>query len=342
MTQVLEQVLLTTLTQLDALRAALLRLCGAPGRNLLRDRQARVALSGALGVVTSLAFSTLAPLLLLTLGPLLLGVPHLVADLRYMVARQGLHRRRGFWLLVAPCLALCVLQPRLCWGSCAVAGAVLAARAPIAARLAMLVPCAGLTFAAQRLGPRADVLFAHAHNLMALALWVAWARAAKQQVLPALALYALGGALIFGGVAERVLFEVGTLDPSRLAIDAGLLVPSLSPVEHPLWGLRWLLFFAFSQSLHYLVWLRLIPDEARERPGIRPFAASYRALRAELGPWLLGAGLAATLGLLALALRELPLARNLYLQLALFHGPLEIAVAVLLWLERRTLAPSAP
>jgi hypothetical protein len=32
----------------------------------------------------------------------------------------------------------------------------------------------------------------------------------------------------------------------------------------------------------------------------------------------------------------------LYLQLALFHGPLEIAVAVLLGLERRTLTQSAP
>lgn len=342
MTQVLEQALLSTLARLDALRAGLLRVFGAPGRSLLRDRQARVALSGALGVLTSLTFSTLAPLLLLTLGPLLLGVPHLVADVRYMVARQGLHRRRGFWLLVAPCLALCVMQPTLSWGNCAVAGAALAARAPLGARLVMLVPCALLWLTARQLGPRADILFAHAHNLVALGLWVAWARGTKRQVLPALTLYALGSALIFGGVAERVLFQAGTLDPSRVAIDAGLLVPSLSPVEHPLWGLRWLLFFAFSQSLHYVVWLRLVPDEARERRGIRPFAASYRALRAELGPCLLGAGLALTLGLAALALRELPLARNLYLQLALFHGPLEIAVAVLLWLERRTLAPSAP
>ena len=41
----------------------------------------------------------------LAVGPLVLGVPHLVADLRYLVVRPGLHRRAAFWPVAVSALA---------------------------------------------------------------------------------------------------------------------------------------------------------------------------------------------------------------------------------------------
>lgn len=331
----LERSLLVALGGLDTLRSDVLRVCGAPARLLLRDRAARVAVAAGLGVLLALTLTALSPLMLLAFGPLVLGVPHLLADLRYMIVRQGLARRRSLWLLVVPCLSMCLIQPRLSWGTAAIAAAILAARAPVTTRLAALAVCALVAWTAQQIGPRADILFAHAHNLVALAIWTAWARGTKRQVLPGLVLYVAGSVLIFSGALECVLPPGGALAPSPATVDARALVAALSPVKDPTWALRWLLFFAFSQSVHYAVWLRLIPDEARERAGIRPFAASYRALREELGRAVVILSLLATLALLAFACVDLQGARAAYLRLALFHGPLEIATAVLLWLERR-------
>ncbi|XXF76315.1 hypothetical protein P2318_25100 [Myxococcaceae bacterium GXIMD 01537] len=49
-----------------------------------------------------------APLWSLALGPVLLGVPHLLSDVRYLVVRPGLHRRTG--------LAVCAGVPLLAVG----------------------------------------------------------------------------------------------------------------------------------------------------------------------------------------------------------------------------------
>ena len=102
----------------------------------------------AFSVAVALACTLAAPLSLLTLGPLCLGVPHLVADLRYLVVRQGLHRRPRLLLGVAPFLALAVLDPQLGWGSCAVAAAALAADAPLRLRLVAALGCAAVALGA--------------------------------------------------------------------------------------------------------------------------------------------------------------------------------------------------
>ena len=100
---------------------------------------------------------------------------------------------------------------------------------------------------------------------------------------------------------NEAVFRLGGLAPP----DSGLDVESLSrglapPWIDPDWTLRLLLLFAFAQAVHYAVWTRLIPDDARPRPGQRSFAGSYRALVADCGrPLVLVASLA-TVGLAAL------------------------------------------
>jgi hypothetical protein len=284
----------------------------------------------------SLALSLRAPFVLLTWGPLLLGVPHLVSDVRYMVARQGLMRRPLWCAAVVPCLVGCMVQPARGWGAAAIAMSVLLARGSVLRRLSAAVGCALVWYGARSLGPRSDVLFAHAHNLVALACWAAWARGSRLQLLPALAVSGVGCWLILSGGADGLLLRAAVLSGGRFLVDAGSVVATLSPVDHPLWALRWAVCFAFLQSVHYGVWLRSLPDEDRARQGLRSFQSSYRALAADLAPWVLlvSAALACALCITAIA-AEAAVARNAYLRLAFFHGPLELAVIVLLWIEAR-------
>ena len=70
----------------DAIRHGLLRtvvdVLGGLGRRLIADRQLRVALTATFAVALALAFTTLIPMWMLALGPIILGVPHVIGDVR--------------------------------------------------------------------------------------------------------------------------------------------------------------------------------------------------------------------------------------------------------------------
>ena len=118
---------MSTLAVADQLRASVLRHV-AP-RALIADRQARVLWLGLGSVAASFAAALCFPKAMLLVGPLVLGVPHLLADVRYLVVRRGHHKRVGFWLLIAaPALAMS-LGAGPGWGFAAVAGAGLCGRA---------------------------------------------------------------------------------------------------------------------------------------------------------------------------------------------------------------------
>src|SRR5262245_32161342 len=100
----------TALAPADALRRAALRRLGPRLRPLIADRERRVAVTAVVAILVALLGASLFPLWLLALGPVILGVPHLVADARYLVMRPGLHRRLAFW----PAMLLPVVLAR--WG----------------------------------------------------------------------------------------------------------------------------------------------------------------------------------------------------------------------------------
>ena len=80
----------------------------------------------------------------------------------------------------------------------------------------------------------------------------------------------------------------------------------------------------------------MIPDDLRGRRAPRSFAASFRALRSELGGTVLLATLSVWCGLVGWAAFDQEAAWRGYLQLATFHGPLEVACAGLAFAERNT------
>src|SRR5690349_10174573 len=59
-------------------------------RDVLLTKRRRIPALLALHASVALALSVLAPTLLLIAGPLLLGVPHLLSDVRYLVLRPAL------------------------------------------------------------------------------------------------------------------------------------------------------------------------------------------------------------------------------------------------------------
>ncbi|HEX3849538.1 MAG TPA: hypothetical protein VHW01_01150 [Polyangiaceae bacterium] len=320
---------------LDRARATTLRALGKPGRRYLNDRTARVALYGSFGITSAFGLTAALPLWLMGLGPILFGVPHLLADIRYLVVRPGLHLRRGFWLLVAAPLAMLVLWPHASIAFVPVLGAAVLARGSGLRRLLVLTLVLPLIFCAARTGRGADVLMAHVHNLVALGLWWAWHQGRAGARFIPLALFAACIALLLGGTFDAVFQSaVARSGPGVTLFE---MVETLSPVRDLAWGRRFVLVFAFAQSVHYAIWVRLIPEEDRPRPGLRSFDSSFRALIADLGP-VLPLGCALCIGaLVAWACVEPRAARQAYLQLALFHGPLEIAVVGLLFIERSQL-----
>lgn len=334
-TAALDSVAQRALAPVDRLRALWLHLLGRCARRLIRVRTERVGWQAALLSVASLTLALTTPLLLLTWGPLILGVPHLVSDVRYLVVRQGLAQRRLLCASVACCLLGANLAPSRGYGIAAIACAGLLARGSRTRRALAAAGCLCAWLWTRGLGGRADVIFAHAHNLVAVLCWALWARGRRTQLVPALGICCLGCWLVLSGATDPILFHSHALDGGRFTIDARRLASELAPVSEPLPALRWTICFAFLQSVHYGVWLRSLPDEDRDRPGLRSFVSSYGALRRDVGPWLLVAALLLVCSLCIAASLNTAAARSGYLQLARFHGPLELAVLVLLWVEAR-------
>jgi hypothetical protein len=137
--------------------------------------------------------------------------------------------------------------------------------------------------------------------------------------------------LIIGGWLapwERgMAWQPGGLGPGY---HLGFLAPGMSDP----WALRLVLVFAFAQSVHYGVWLRLIPEDDRAGSAPRTFQASTRALLADIGRPVTIVAAALALGIAVWAVLDLAQAREGYLRMALFHGYLELAAAAWLFVER--------
>ncbi len=335
-TKVLFEGAVTALGPLDRARGAVLSLGARAARPLLRDRGLRVLVLASLSVTVAFLGAWFFPMVLLALGPIALGVPHLLSDVRYLVALPGLHRRAAFWVLVVGPLGVVYSRPEVWVGLVCAMGAAVIARTTVPRKAAAVLTLGALAIWVHGHRGVAEIWMAHAHNIVALVMWTLFFRGrsrsagvgARRHLWVAL-LFALLGTLLF-------------VMPLRESADtfAGLTLDvqmrSLSPVVDPELSFRFVLFFAFAQSVHYAVWLRAVPDEARQRAGIRSFASTTRALRADVGPWILGAFVAGFVGIAAWALRDLVAARTGYLRLAISHGYLEIAVAALFLLEKTT------
>ncbi len=267
------------------------------------------------GVVACLAMAAAAPLAAMVWSPILLGVPHVMADLRYLGGPSGL-LPRSTWA----CLAAMVLHrlagaldmpfsPRLelALGILAIGlslGDRHGARRPGPLAVATLAAAAGLATA----WPVVLVaLLAHLHNLTAVWIWTRLGPATPSGTGIALVTYLGGLGLILSGFLDSAT------GPLLASPDGLALVSPLAPGLPSLWIGRLGLAFVYGQLVHYVIWLIMVPSSAPVRIGGAPFL-------------VLGLGLLATLAVPCLALTWDPAqVRALYLGLAGFHAWLEWA-----------------
>lgn len=318
---------------LDRGRRPLVAAVAGRFRPYVVERERRVfALAIALTALT-FSLATLSPIATLALGPLIFGVPHVLADVRYLVMRPGHHRRPVLALvpLVACTGALFGMGVRAGL-ACAIAAALLA-RARLERRLVVAAIFAGICAAAELAPGFADVAFAHLHNLIGVGFWLAWRRRASRLHWAALGVMIVCALAIVSGATDGIVARTGGMTAPWTGLDADGLGWVLAPTAGPIWSARLLTLYAFMQGVHYVVWLRLVPEEDRPSSTPRSFSQSYRALTSDLGGVVLWAALLTALGLVIYASFALAAARDAYFQLAFLHTHIELGAIALLVCE---------
>lgn len=315
----------------DRVRVLALRALGPVGRRLVAHREARVAVGACAGVVSALILTVVAPLWLLALGPIALGVPHLLADVRYLVLRPGLHRRPELWAGIGVPLLGLVLGFGSAVGLAAAAGAAVAARGRLGRRAAVFAGAVALVALAAWAREWTTFVIVHGHNAVAIALWAAWRSRRERLHWVPIGLFAAVIAMLLTGVFDDLAAWAMVSSPIPPGLGYARNAAWLAPgIDGPL-ALRLVLSFAFAQSVHYAVWLRLVPEDDRDRETARTLRRTVRELVADVGAVGAAATVLVAVAIAAWAVADLAAARTGYLHLALFHGYLEIAVAAL-WL----------
>ncbi len=285
-------------------------------------------------VASTLAAVSVAPLWVMAIGPIAIGTPHLVGDIRYLVVRPGLHRRLSFWAAIGVPLAVAYIFPGPGIGLLAVAGALVISQAPAGRRLLGLGVWAVAYALMLKLGRLGTLSVLHLHNLLTLGIWWMWRpRGWKKESWVLIAFVAASALILTGATLPLVRWADGMKAPmSGLTFHA--LARALLPVKLPGFGVRLLIWYGFAQSVHYSTWLRLVPEDDRTRSTPRTFAASWRALRDDFTSWGLALVVIAMLGLAVWAAFDLRAARLGYVRAATFHFDLEFAILALCWAER--------
>jgi hypothetical protein len=280
------------------------------------------------GLAVLCAATLVAPALLLVWMPIVLGVPHIANDVRFLVLPLP---RRQRLLAIAACGALVALKATsLVAGVHTVAYEAIVVAAWLVAALALEprrqshvharhgAPARGMAmggwlvigaaaFAIVVLPVQFAIVAAFAHNFVALVAWVVVRRPERAHVgtvlvtvgLALIALVTLGPAIAAatGGAATRWL----TVDRAAAVMFGGV----------PLATARGLMIgFAFLQAMHYAIWLDWMPRG--QRTGLPRVALAAVAL--------------GTLSVVGAACVDAAWARTTYLALATFHVYLELVI----------------
>lgn len=315
-------------------------------RSFVVDKEVRVAGLSVTHATLALLATLLCPSLLLVLGPVLLGVPHVASDIRYLVLRPTL--ARGFGVSVAlfsallvgvrvfelgdlgnPAFARLELGLVVVWMLVALA---FTRGRQTSMRLSVAAGALGLGAVALSEPTLARLLFAHVHNVIGIVLWYVLFRPRRRWALLPLAWIALATTFVYaagGSIPERF----GWPEWFDLHIQAASqwLAPGLGPAEQR--GL--VLSYAFLQSVHYAVWLVFIPQDADKSAGSPTFCRSLRSAWHDFRP--VGVALIA-LGVLTVLVAACidPLTTSaVYLFVTPFHGYLELVVLACWLAERR-------
>ena len=296
-------------------------------RSVAAERRAH-SLHGALLVVASLAIAFAAPVSAMTLGPLLLGAPHLWGDVRVLwLQRPGgivdAEILRIFiplfaMALVRPAVAFGLPEPAMCEVALGVVAIAIAAHAGFASqrrRRLVIAAAVPLLAFAMSYAPVVQLTLAHAHNVVAFAAWLVWTRHRG---------FAWGVACLYVAAWLAVLalpIADGELDASSFGATFATFANGLAPGLGAVDGALVVRSFVFAQLVHYGIWTFALPrvDAAREE-------------RTSRGVWIAAVCACAIVPIVGVFD---PLGvRGAYLSLVVFHGWFELAVFAFLAARR--------
>ncbi len=337
---------------LDQLRLLAFRAAvkSRPLRTVVVRRDRRLALTVLIHAGAAFALAVYFPVLLFVLAPIALGVLHVASDVRYLLLRRQLP---AWWrgVVVAACLILVGLPAlsllrlvrlpeRLdlalvaCW---AVLGVLAGAsksnawgRAGVGLALALGVGASALWF------PREfRMVFLHAHNLVALAVWPLFYRA-RPRGMPLMLVPILAAALC---LASGACYRLSLESPGVAQFGVHVLAVStwLAPQVRADYAIGITSAFVFLQAIHYSIWLSVIPQGEMPGEGTLTFRRTARALVADFGPIGLVFVVVVALGFAGGALIDAPRASASYMSLAMFHGYLELVLLLYFWVARTPL-----
>jgi hypothetical protein len=330
---------------LDVARRTTLRLAtrSALLTRVLGRRDSRVALLATLQLGVLFALAVAAPVGLFFVGPIVFGVAHLAADVRYLVLRQQVPRALiavsvlaavAIVVLRALSVAHVVRAPVDLWelivgGAWTLAALAFAARGPgTAVRTAFATLAVALLAGLALTHVRAATLaMTHGHNLVAVAVWLAvYRRRVAWATVPVLVLVVLCSAILSGATPSSGATAFGA---TLSSLGAGL-----APGAPMTIAARVVVLFVFLQGVHYAAWTGWIPQDDLRTAGTLTFRMTVRGLVADFGP--LGIGLVATvaIGVALLGALRTHEALTGYLTLARFHGWLELAMLAFLFVRR--------
>lgn len=270
-------------------------------------------------VLVSLAFALFAPIPAMVLGPLLLGVPHLVGDVRVLWwQRPGDIDDRTIARILTPLVAMtgarmlgsAIPSPavvEVALGCVAVVIAVHAGLATSRARAVAIAAALPLAGFAASFATATQLAIAHAHNVVAFVAWMAWTRTPR---------VAWGVAIAYVAAwIVVVAWPIGDLEIAAGAFGAtaSTFSVSLAPGLDAAQGALVVRTFVFAQLVHYGVWTFALPR-----------IAAARERRLPRGAWV---AILAACALVPLVGAFDPLGvRGAYLSLVVFHGWFELAV----------------
>ena len=320
--------------------------------------RASVGPAGALAglVVGALALALVAPLDVFVFGLLLVGVTHVVFELRYVIGRFPAITR-GHLAIIVQAVLLVIALGRLAvaggvgargeilgWGLLLVAAVLFTTRSAPGVRLAGLT-CAGLATGLAYSAPDTWVVVqVHLHNVIpALFVWD-WSRSLADRARTAVRTAIVGWValvplLLVSGVLTA--FRSG----SSMAADAVSSTSAHFAVTPPAWREgagalpdRLLAAFAFAQLVHYGIWCLFLPRFAPDVTRSFEATAPGRWLRG----WRLWAvALTGTALVAGVGLYDYGQGRTVYTAFGAYHAYLEfpvLAAMLALWATRRSAA----
>ena len=166
--------------------------------------------------------------------------------------------------------------------------------------------------------------FLHLHNIIGIGIWWFWWRdRVWWDAIPLLILLIGSGYFL----SWTPLTIAAQYFPSEM--NAEYFEGMLAGFALKEWRFTLVSIFAFLQTAHYIVWVRLIPEEeARKQPTPRTFERSLFSLKEDFGDLLFFGTALAMILLFAWPIFDAEMARGSYLQLISFHGFPELAILV--------------